>query len=223
MYIDVGACSKAEVEEIGVRIGDPVIPRADFVIMANGKTYLSKAWDDRVGVALAIEVLQHFQTEEHPNTIFGVATVMEEVGVRGATTSAYAVNPDVAIILEADIAGDVPGVKPEESSIKLGKGPSVILHDAKMIPNLALRDLVIATAAEMHIPLQFSSIEAGATDGAAIHLHNAGVPTVVISVPSRHIHSHSSIIHRDDYDNAIKLLVALLKKLDSGTVQSFTQ
>lgn len=223
MYIDVGASSKAEVEEIGVRVGYPVIPRADFVELANGKTYLSKAWDDRVGVALAIEVLQHFQTVTHPNTLFGVATVMEEVGVRGATTSVYSVDPDVAIVLEADIAGDVPGVKPEESSIKLGKGPSVILHDAKMIPNLALRDLAIATAFEKQIPLQFSSIEAGATDGAAIHLHNAGVPTVVISVPSRHIHSHSSIIHRDDYDNSVKLLVELVKKLDAQTVQSFTQ
>ncbi len=218
MYIDIGAVSKEEVEAAGVRVGDPVIPRADFVELANGKSYLSKAWDDRVGVALAISVLEHFQKNVHPNALFGVATVMEEVGVRGATTSVHAVDPDVAIVIEADIAGDVPGVKPEESSVKLGKGPSVILHDARMIPNIKLRDLVVSTALELKIPLQFSSLEAGATDGAAIHLHKTGVPTVVISVPARHIHSHSSIIHRDDYDSTVELLTGLVKKLDSKTV-----
>ena len=222
MYIDIGAVSKDEVETAGVRVGDPVIPRADFVELANGKSLLSKAWDDRVGVALAINVLETFQKVAHPNTIYGVSTVMEEVGLRGAATSVNAIDPDVAIILEADIAGDVPGVKPEESSIKLGKGPCVILHDARMIPNIKLRTLVVDTASENDIPLQFSSLEAGATDGGAIHLHKTGVPTVVISVPARHIHSHSSIIHRDDYDNTLKLLNAVIKKLDSKTVTDLT-
>jgi len=223
MYIDIGATSKEEVEIAGVRVGDPVIPRADFVELANGKSLLSKAWDDRVGVALAINVLEHYQKNDHPNTIYGVSTVMEEVGLRGATTSVNAVDPDVAIILEADIAGDVPGVKPEESSVKLGKGPCVILHDARMIPNIKLRTLVVDTASEMGIPLQFSSLEAGATDGGVIHLHKTGVPTVVISVPARHIHSHSSIIHRDDYDNALKLLNAVVKVLNADTVKGLTE
>ncbi|MEN6435068.1 MAG: M42 family metallopeptidase [Anaerolineaceae bacterium] len=223
MYIDIGATSKEEVEASGVRVGDPVIPRADFVELANGKSYLSKAWDDRVGVALVISILEKFQKVSHPNTIFGVSTVMEEVGLRGATTSVHAVDPDVAIVLEADIAGDVPGVKPEESSVKLGKGPSLVMHDARMIPNIKLRDLIISTAEEQKIPLQFSSLEAGATDGAAIHLHKIGVPTVVISVPARHIHSHSSIIHRDDYDNTVALLVAMVNKLDEATVASLTE
>jgi endoglucanase len=223
MYIDIGATSKEEVTEAGVRVGDPIIPRADFVELANGKSYLSKAWDDRIGVALVISVLEKFQKENHPNTVFGVSTVMEEVGLRGATTSVHAVDPDVAIVLEADIAGDVPGVKPEESSVKLGRGPSLVFHDARMIPNVKLRDLVISTAEELNIPLQFSSLEAGATDGAAIHLHKIGVPTVVISVPARHIHSHSSIIHRDDYDNTVALLAAMIKKLDEPTVTSLTE
>jgi endoglucanase len=87
-----------------------------------------------------------------------------------------------------------------------------------MIPNLKLRDLVIETARELGLPLQFSAIEGGATDGAAIHLHKSGVPTVVLGVPARHIHSHTSIIHRDDYDNALKLLIAVVKKLDAATV-----
>ena len=220
MYIDIGATSKTEVEEAGVRLGDPIVPVASFEVMANPKTYLAKAFDDRVGTALVIESLQMLKDHELPNQLVGVATVMEEVGLRGATTSVEVVSPDVAIVLESDIAGDVPGIEDEVSAIKLGKGPSVLLYDRRMIPNLRLRDLVITTAEELGIPLQMSVIEGGATDGGVIHLHKIGVPTVVLAVPARHIHSHSSIIHRDDYDRALKLLVELIKRLDKRTVES---
>ncbi len=223
MYIDIGASSKAEVEAAGVRAGDPVVPRADFVPLAGGKTYLSKAFDDRVGTALVVSVLAELKQEPAPNTVFGVATVMEEVGVRGATTSVRAVDPDVAIVLESDIAGDVPGIKPEESAVKLGAGPSLLIYDARMIPNIKLRNMVIDLAAELDIPLQLSYVEGGATDGAAIHLHDTGVPTVVIGVPARHIHSHSSILHRDDYDHAVRLLTALVRRLDAATVAALTE
>jgi endoglucanase len=222
MYIDIGATSKAEVEAAGVRPGDPVIPRADFVSLLNEKTLLSKAFDDRVGTAMLVSVLQALQERQHPNSVYGVATVQEEVGTRGATTSVRAINPDVAIILEADIAGDVPGIKAEESSVKLGKGPTVLIYDVRMIPNLKLRDLVLDTAQEIGVSLQTSYAEGGATDGGPIHLHDTGVPTVVVSVPARHIHSHSSIINRDDYDSAVKLLVALVEKLDQDTIAGLT-
>jgi endoglucanase len=222
MYIDVGASSREEVEALGVRAGDPVVPAAGFVVLGGGKTYLAKAFDDRVGVALMIHVLQDLQKEGHPNTVFGAATVMEEVGVRGATTSVEAVDPDVALVLESDIAGDVPGITEDQSAVKLGKGPTVVLYDARMIPNLRLRDLVMDTAKALDLPLQTSAIEAGGTDGAAIHLHKIGVPTVVIGVAARHIHSHSSIIHRGDYDAARRLVAAVVRKLDSATVESLT-
>ena len=222
MYIDIGVSSAEEVEQVGVRPGDPVIPRADFVELANGQTYMSKAFDDRVGVALMISALSELQDQQHPNTIYAAATVQEEVGLRGATTSMRAVDPDVAIILESDIAGDVPGISPEQSSVKLGQGPTMLIYDARMVPNLALRDFVQATAQELEIPLQLSYVEGGATDGGAIHLHNVGVPTVVLGVAARHIHSDSSIIHRQDYDNAVKLLVALLTRLDAEKVASLT-
>lgn len=222
MYIDIGATSKEEVTAAGVRPGDPVVPRADFVPLATGKTYLSKAFDDRVGTALLISTLQTALKDGHPNTLYGVATVMEEVGVRGATTSVRAVDPDLAIVLEADIAGDVPGITPEQSTVRLGKGPSLTIYDARMIPNLALRDLVMDVAGERQIPLQTSYIEGGATDGWAIHLHGLGVPTVVISVAARHVHSHSAIIHRQDYDQAVELLVALVQRLDAKTIQGLT-
>jgi endoglucanase len=223
MYVDIGATSADEVKASGVRLGDPIIPICPFTALSPGKTYMAKAWDDRLGCALFIQALEQLKDLKHPNTVYGVGTVQEEVGVRGARTSVHSVNPDVAIILEVDIAGDVPGIKPEESSIKLGKGPTLLLYDAGMIPNLRLRDLVMAIAEENEIPLQFSAMRGGATDGAMIHLHKQGVPTVVLGVPTRHIHSHAGILHRDDYDHALDLLVKLIMHLDDSTVSQFTE
>jgi endoglucanase len=222
MYIDIGASSEEEVREHGVRPGDPIIPVSDFAILANPKTYMAKAWDDRVGCALFIQAIQRLAEERHPNTVYGVGTVQEEVGLRGAKTSAHLVSPDVAIILEVDIAGDVPGIEPDESTTKMGHGPTLLVYDKRMIPNLKLRDLVIETAQDLDIPLQFSAIEGGATDGGMIHLHASGVPAVVIGVPTRHIHSHVGIMHRDDYDSALRLVVALLRRLDGATVAGLT-
>jgi len=219
MYIDIGAVSEKDVDKAGVRAGDPIVPVSEFSILANPKTYMSKAFDDRVGCALTISALRAFPKKSHPNTLYGVATVQEEVGVRGANTSVEMVNPDIAIILESDIAGDVPGIKPDESSTKMGQGPSLLLFDARMIPNLKLRDLVIDCAKKSKIPLQFTTMEGGATDGSVIHLHKTGVPTVVLGVPTRHIHSHNAIMHRDDFDNTVKLLKEVLLKLDKKTVQ----
>jgi putative aminopeptidase FrvX len=223
MYIDIGACSKQQVEAAGVRVGDPIVPDSRFTVLAGGKTYLAKAFDDRVGCALLVEVLEALSRQPAPGAVHGAATVMEEVGLRGAETSVELIDPDVAIVLESGIAGDVPGIKPEESATKLGKGPDMFFYDREMIPNLKLRDLVIETAAKLKIPLQLSAIEGGATDGARIHLHRAGVPTVVVAVPARHIHSHASIIHRDDYDGTLKLVVALVRKLDARTVAGLTK
>ena len=156
MYIDIGATSAKEVEEAGVRVGDPIVPLAPFQVLANGKTYLAKAFDDRVGCAVLVEVMRRLAREGHPNVVYGVATVQEEVGLRGAATSVEKVNPDVALILESDIAGDVPGIKPEESAVKLGGGPTIVVYDARMIPNLRLRDLAIEVARSLQIPVQFS-------------------------------------------------------------------
>jgi len=222
MYIDIGATSQEEVEEAGVCVGDPVVPIGEFTVLANPKTYLAKAFDNRVGCALVISAMQNLAKKSHLNTLFGVATVQEEVGVRGATTSVEVVNPDVAIILEVDIAGDVPGIKPEESSIKLGGGPTVLVYDARMIPNLKLRDLLIDVAKRSDIPLQMSAVEGGATDGAAIHLHKSGVPTVVLAIPTRHIHSHNAVLHRDDFDHAVTLLTRVIQELDKNTVANLT-
>jgi putative aminopeptidase FrvX len=133
------------------------------------------------------------------------------------------INPDVAIILEVGIAGDTPDVKPEECSVKLAGGPVILLYDSLMVPNLKLRDLFIDTAQEIGIPIQMDTMRGGATDGGRIHLHGTGVPTIVLGVPARHIHSHSSILYRDDYDQTVALLKAVVKKLDKNTVKELAE
>jgi len=107
-----------------VRVGDPVTPISEFSTMdCSKKTYLAKAFDDRPGWPWLLLSCRTWRRSATPMSCFGVATVMEEVGVRGATTSVEAVNPDVAIVVDVDIAGDVPGIKPEESSIKWEAAP----------------------------------------------------------------------------------------------------
>jgi len=222
MYIDVGARSAEQVRSMGVRIGDPIIPVSQFTVMANPNVYLGKAFDNRVACALAVQALRQLAAEGHPNTVYAVGTVQEERGQRGAKTSSVMIDPDVGIVLEVDVPGDVPGIRPEESAVKMGGGPTCLVHDREMIPNLKLRDLVIATAEEEGIPLQLSAVVHGATDGSQIHVHGAGVPTVVIGVPTRHIHSPNGILCREDYDQTLRLVVALVKKLDAKTVASLT-
>ncbi len=223
-YIDIGATSEQEVAEVGVRVGDPVVPVSEFTILnVPKKTYMAKAFDDRMGNAVTIEVMKNLLKDSHPNTIIGVATVQEEVGTRGAYTCVECINPDAAIIVDVDLAGDTPGVKPDTSSNKFGGGPTILAYDVRMIPNIKLRDLVIATAAEISVPIQLSAIEFGSTDGGPIHLHRTGVPTVVLGVPTRYVHSHNSILRRDDFDAAVKLATAVVRKLDSGTVAGLTE
>jgi endoglucanase len=220
MFIDIGASSKKEVEEdFGIKPGDPIIPFSEFKEMWNKKCLLAKAWDDRVGCALFVEVIKELQKVKHPNTVYGVGTVQEEVGLRGARTSSWVVEPDVAIIAEVGIASDVPGAKPEEICGKLGKGPQIAIYDAGMIPNLKLRDLVVDIAKKKKIPFQFTSLNRGATDGGVIHIHTKGVPCVYIGVPTRYIHSHAGIINIDDYENTLKLIVETVKVLDKKKVE----
>ncbi len=213
MYIDVGASSDFDVKKrLKIRPGDPITPLTSFTVMNNRKAYMAKAWDDRIGCALVIQVLEKMAEVSHPNTIYGVGTVQEEVGLRGAITSANQVGPDLAFALDVSLARDMPDY--EEKPERLGAGPSILVYDGSMIPNCRLRDLVVETAEANNIPYHFTSIEGGGTDGGKIHLNKYGVPTLTIGIPTRYIHGHVGILHRDDYENAVKLLVEVLKKLD---------
>jgi putative aminopeptidase FrvX len=219
MFIDIGAASRDEAQEWGVRPGDMVVPVCPFTAMRNEKLLMAKAWDNRFGCALAIEVLRRLKGDQHPNEVYAVGNVQEEVGLRGATTTTNLIAPDIGFALDTGIAGDMPGIGPDEAAGKLGKGPVILLYDGSMIPHTGLRNLVIDTAEAEGIPLQFDKMARGGTDAGKIHVFGAGAPSLVVGVPVRYIHTHASILHRDDFDNAARLLVAVIKRLDEETVQ----
>ena len=216
MFIDVGmSVGWDPKKKLDIRPGDHIIPDGSFSVMANPNLLLAKAWDNRIGCALAAETAKRLQGTSHPNTVFAVATVQEEVGLRGAQTSAYKVRPDVGLALDVGIAHDTPGTEGDE---KLGGGPLIVVYDASCIPNRGLLDLAIDTAAKLKIALQFESVERGGTDAGRIHVNAEGVPSLSLGVPARYIHSHNSIIDRRDFEATVKLLVAMIKRLDKKTV-----
>jgi putative aminopeptidase FrvX len=220
MFIDVGATSDWDARKrLDIRPGDPIIPDSPFTVMANPSVYLAKAWDNRIGCALAAETARQLKGVAHPNTLFAVATVQEEVGLRGAQTSAFKIQPDVGIALDVGIAHDSPGTEGDE---KLGGGPLIVVYDASSIPNRALLDLTVDTAKKIKVPLQFESVERGGTDAGRIHVTGQGVPSLSMGVPARYIHSHVSMIDRRDFDATVRLLVAMVKRLDKKTVASLT-
>lgn len=226
MFIDIGASSREAAEkDFGVRIGDPVAPQTQFLLQKGKKVAMGKAFDDRIGTFVGLEVLSRIKAQrvQHPNCLFVAATVQEEVGLRGAQTVANLVEPDVAFALEVDIAGDVPGIKPSEAPARMGKGPSILTFDATMIPNQALKSFVIETAEKERIPYQLSVVAKGGTDAGKFHITRAGCPSIVISVPTRHIHSHSAVADLADIDNAARLVLALVRKLDAKTAESFVR
>ncbi len=234
MFIDVGASNKDEAVELGIRIGDAAVPESKFSTVTKkrfkeGKEVgdrtvaFGKGFDDRIGAFLAAQLIKNISVKkvQHPNKIIGAATVQEEVGLRGARTVANLVKPDVAIVLDVDIAGDVPGVQPSQAPARMGEGVSVTTWDLSMVPNQPLKELVIDICERKGIPYQLSHAKGG-TDAGQIHLSNIGVPSIVIGVPVRHIHSHVAITDLDDIDNCSKLLIELVKALDEKTVNSLT-
>lgn len=223
MFIDIGASSKEEAEEFGVRPGDAIIPVSPFTELKNPKMLMAKAWDNRIGCAIAIEVLKRLQEESHDNTVFGVGTVQEEVGIRGAQTSVNTIQPDIAFAVDVGIAGDTPGISPDEAASKAGKGPQILLFDASMVPHTGLRDFVVDIAEEENIPFQYETLAGGGTDAGRFHLHGKGVPSLVIGIPTRYIHSHAGILNTDDFENAVELLVKVIKKLDDNAFKALVK
>jgi endoglucanase len=236
MFIDVGAANKEEAQALGVRLGDAVTPESLFRTMVKesykdgkpaGKRKLAfgKAFDDRLGVFTAVELIKEIKKGkvDHPNRLVSAATVQEEVGARGAKTVSATVRPDVAIILDVDIAGDVPGIDPLQAPAKMGEGVAITVFDGTMIPNLPLKELTISICEKKKIPYQLAYVVGGGTDGAFIHTSLSGIPTVAIGVPTRHIHSHVGIFDMKDLEDCQRLALELVKALDRKTVDSLTK
>ena len=218
ILLDVGAKTAAEVRAMNIQIGDPVVPDAPFSVLNGTNNYLGKAWDDRVGCAVIIEVMRRLKTAPHPNQIFYAATVQEEIGLRGAHTATDIIKPDIGIALEGGVTGDTPGTRPEESQAKLGAGPGIFLYDTSALPNRKLVALIKQVAAENRIPLQLDLVQGYGDDSAEIQKSNGGVPSVNLVVVARYTHAHNGIINRNDFDQMVNLMVALIQKLDAQTV-----
>lgn len=236
MFIDIGAANVDEAKEMGARIGDAAVPDSAFTLtkktkFKDGKKVeqralaFGKAFDDRIGAFLAAELVRNLKEKgvKHPNRVVGAATVQEEVGLRGARTVANMIKPDVALVLDVDIAGDVPGIKPEQAPARMGDGVAITVFDSSMIPNQPLKELAIEICEEKKIPYQLAQVTGGGTDAGAIHISNVGCPSLVMGVPTRHIHSHVGIIDIKDVESNLKLLVEMVKVLDKETVEGLVK
>ncbi|GAA0374181.1 M42 family metallopeptidase [Bacillus horti] len=217
MFIDIGADDKEDAEKIGIRPGQQIVPVCPFTPLANPKKIMAKAWDNRYGCGLAIELLEELQNESTPNVLYSGAHVQEEVGLRGAATSANMIQPDIFFALDAGPANDILGVS--DGFGKIGKGALLRIYDRSMITHKGLREFVLDTAETENIPYQFF-ISQGGTDAGRVHISGNGVPSAVIGICSRYIHSHAAIAHVDDYAAAKQLLVSLVKKMDHSTVET---
>lgn len=217
LFIDIGAESADQAsEDFGVAAGCAIAPYGPFMEMKDPRLLSAKAFDNRAGTALAIETME--RVGDTPNTLIAAGCVQEELGTRGARALAPSVAPDVAIVLEGPPADDTPGFNPEASQGELGGGVQIRLFDPTMIACPGLCDLVIDVARTKGIRHQIAVRTSGGTDAGAIHQTAPGIPSIVLGVPARYIHSHVSIINIEDYLAARDLVAALLARLDRATV-----
>ena len=221
MYVDVGASERSEVEALGIRPGDPIVPSAEFREMGPPEIFSGKALDNRLGVTVMCETMQALTGRDHPNTVIGVGAVQEEIGLRGAGTASEVARPDVGLVLECTPADDLPGET--ERQARLGAGPQVRLFDPTALPNRRLVRFVESVAADQGIEIQLAVRRTGGTDAGAIHRSREGVPTVVVGVPARYIHSHVSLFNRKDFLAARKLVLEIVLGLDAARVETFTR
>lgn len=202
MFIDVGA---SNANNCPVRAGD--VAAFDRPFLDLGERVVAKSMDDRVGCAVAIEVLRRLRRSSHD--IYFVFTTQEEVGTRGAQTSAYGINPDLGFSIDVTGWGDTPGER--DFDVALGKGPAIKIRDGGMLSDPRIVHWMIRTAETEGIPYQREVLLGGTTDARAIQLVRAGVPVGCVSIPCRYVHSPSEMVDLRDVENAVKLIVALLR------------
>ncbi len=214
MFIDVGATSRDDAEKMGVRTGTPITPDMEFKPLGNDRV-TGKAFDNRAGCTMLIWALR--EMKDVKATVHAVFTVQEEVGLKGAKTSAFGLNPDVAVATDVTITGDHPGIEKKDSANEMGKGPAITVSDAEgrgiIVPEPVLKWLKEA-AESNNIPYQLEVGSGGTTDASAIHLSREGIPSGVISPPSRYIHTPVSVLSMTDLENCAKLVARAVEIAD---------
>jgi endoglucanase len=213
LFIDIGAASPEEVEQKGVEIGTNGVFDIRFTELGGG--YLKgKALDDRAGCTVLAEVFKALK--DSPYNLVAVGTVQEEMGMRGARTAAYQIDPDYALALEGTFAADVPGSSPEKVSSKLKDGPVVTILDQTVMAHPTVLKTLIKVGKEKSLPFQFKKVPMGGTDSGAIHLTKAGIPSGTVAVPCRYIHGPASVTHVDDVRNTVSLVAEFVKAISRG-------
>ncbi len=208
LFIDVGADSKEDAAKMGIAVGDSIGFDVKYEQIGNGNV-TGKAFDNRAGCAVMIETLKLLKQMDC--TVCAVGTVQEEVGLRGAATAAFGVDPDIAIVLDTTVAGDVPGVREIDTSLKIGKGPAITISDSGIITLPKILRWLSETAEKEKIPFQFESGLPGSTDAARISITRQGIPCGAISIPTRYIHSPVGMLNLKDIENAAKLTAAAIQ------------
>jgi len=212
LFVDIGATSKQEAEDLGVRIGDPLTIHYPFVELAEG-IVTGKAFDDRAGCAVLIETAQRLADQDLPmKTVFSFS-FGEEVGLRGARTAAFRIAPDLALAIEGTIGADTPGIAEENQPTRSGRGPAISVADRSIIVAPKVLYALEAAAEGAAIPYQYKLPTYGGSDAGAIHLTRGGVPAGIVSVPCRFIHSPISTLRLNDYENTVRLVCEFVKSL----------
>ncbi len=210
LFIDIGAKNLEDAKKMGVKIGDPVSFDEKYAKISKD-VVTGKAFDDRVGCAIMIETLK--QLGDTDCTIYAVGTVQEEVGLRGAATATFGVDPDIGIALDVTVAGDVPGVREFDTSAKMGKGPVLTVADSGLITHPKVLRLLLDSAEESKIEYQLETGLLGSTDAARMSLTRQGVPSGTVSVATRYIHSPVGMLSLKDAENSAKLTVAAIQQI----------
>jgi endoglucanase len=203
LYIDVGASNR---QDCPVQVGDVAAIQRPFIEM--GDRLVSKAMDDRVGVAILIETLRQLDTT--PHEIYFAFTVQEEVGVRGVTPAAYGIDPELGLAVDVTGTGDTP--KGMRMDINLGDGPAITVRDGKMLSDPRVVDWMVRTADNGNIPYQLEVSQLGSTDARAIQITRTGVSAGCLSIPCRYVHTPSEMVDLEDVNNSVRLLLELLNK-----------
>lgn len=211
MFVDIGVNGKEEVELLGIKPGDMVVPKSDFTVMANPNYLMAKAWDNRVGALIVTDVFKRLKDEIIEAELYGVGSAQEEVGLRGAKTAAYKINPDIALAIDVTLASDIPGA---DMGSKMGVGITLSVQDSSVLGHRGLLNHLELLASDLNLTVQHDLLLAGGTDSGEIHKAHEGVITLTVSIPSRYIHSHRALIHRKDYCDTVTLITEFVRKVD---------
>lgn len=200
LFIDVGVDCK---NDCPLEIGDIAVFERPYLELKN--RIVAKALDNRIGVAVVIETLRKLKNS--PHEIHFVFTAQEEVGERGAMGAAFGIDPDIAVVIDVTGCGDTP--KGARKEVRLGNGPAITIRDQKMIADPGIVRWMITTADKARLPYQLDILEGGCSDGHAIQISRAGVPTGVLSIPARYIHTPSEMVDYGDIEKSVILLLNL--------------